>query len=93
MYEAAFGRDPTVQSALSPISHTAPPNVARWLILHTDKRPDAKEQSQALATALKKAGSKVSTRSIPQSSHMSVNRDAGIADTEVSRLILDFVRR
>lgn len=92
LYEAAFTTDKARQTALSPVTHAAAPNGRNWLILHVESRADAKAQSEALATALKRAGARVEVRAVPGSTHMTVNRDAGQAGTFVANQIADFVR-
>ncbi len=57
-YVQAFGTDPDRQRALSPFWQAHGPNVPEFLILHVE-RADGKRQSEALATALRKGGSKV----------------------------------
>ena len=91
-YVAAFGTEAEMQRALSPISHVALPNAANWLILHVDTRADAQTQSAALAERLKKSGAEVTLKSVPGSSHMSVNRDAGVAGSFVANEISAFVK-
>lgn len=54
-YDAAFGRDPARQIALSPTHHAASPNVDEFLILHVERRA-GKVQSQGLGKALNAAG-------------------------------------
>lgn len=93
MYEAAFGTDPVRQAQLSPISHAAAPNAGAWLILHVDSRADAKAQSEALGSALKQAGARVSVKAVPKATHMTINRDAGVAGSLVATEITAFVRR
>jgi arylformamidase len=92
MYDAAFGRDPAVQKALSPITHVSAPNSPRWLILHDANRPDARVQSEALGRGLTSAGEAVATKAVPNSSHMAINRDAGVAGTFVGDAIAAFLK-
>jgi arylformamidase len=79
MYEAAFGTDPKRQAALSPTRQAAGPNAANWLILPVANRPDSIAQSQALATALRKGGARVTVTPVANSSHMKLNKDLGVA--------------
>ncbi|MFN3451116.1 MAG: alpha/beta hydrolase, partial [Sphingorhabdus sp.] len=90
-YDAAFGQDPATQAALSPVTHVATPNAKNWLILHVDGRPDARKQSKALGDALTANGARVSVLSVPNSSHSSVNKDAGTADTFTGDAIAKFL--
>lgn len=80
MYDAAFGRDPARQRALSPTSHAAAPNAASWLILPVAQRPDSLEQSNGLATALNAAGARARVVPVPGENHMTLNRGLGEAD-------------
>lgn len=77
MYVQAFGTDPKRQAALSPITHAAAPNAGNWLILPVARRQDARAQSDALAAALRAAGTPV--RVVPQEgkTHMTLNRELG----------------
>lgn len=91
LYDAAFGKDPAEQRALSPVAHVAAPNSANWLILHVDARADAKTQSEALAGGLRANGARVAVKAVPGSTHMSVNQDAGIAGSFVASEISAFI--
>ena len=93
MYEDAFTKDIETQQRLSPISHVAAPNGASWLILHVATRADAKAQSEALGGALKQNGSDAHVISVPDSTHMTVNRDAGVSGSFVGGQIADFLRK
>ena len=78
-YDAAFGKDPARQRALSPISQAADPNAANWLILHVD-RVDGRQQSQDLARALRRAGAEADLREFEgkgMKGHMENNRRLG----------------
>ena len=79
MYDAAFGKDPARQKALSPTLHTAAPNVARWLMLPIDRRDDSKAQSEGLAAALRPAGASAKVVAVPGESHSSLNKGLGEA--------------
>ena len=91
MYEAAFGKDPARQRALSPTLHAAAPNVANWLILPVERRADSTAQSRALAAALAKAGASARVVPVPGESHASLNRGLGeagdFATAEIDRFI------
>ena len=77
MYDAAFGKEPARQQALSPTLHAAAPNVANWLILPIDRRDDSKAQSEGLAAALRRAGASAKVVPIPGESHASLNQGLG----------------
>jgi arylformamidase len=97
LYTQAFGSDPARQRALSPFWQAAAPNVVNWLLLHID-RPDGRRQSQALAAALRRAGSTVDVLTIPGAGftgHVAANRRMGdptypgtaLADQWIDRLL------
>ena len=79
MYDAAFGKDPARQKALSPTLHAAAPNVANWLILPIDRRDDSKKQSEGLAAALRPAVASAKVVPVPGESHGSLNKGLGEA--------------
>jgi len=91
MYEAAFGRDPARQMALSPTHHVAAPNVASWLILPVADREDSVAQSNSFAQALNAAGASARVTPVPDSSHAKINRGLGgegdFATQQVDRFI------
>ncbi|MEO6359248.1 MAG: alpha/beta hydrolase [Sphingomicrobium sp.] len=93
MYDAAFGRDPVRQRALSPTFHAAAPNAARWLILPVATRADSVGQSNELAAAIRSAGAKARVTPVPDSSHAKLNRGLGtagdFATAEVDRFLGD----
>ena len=93
MYVSAFTNDKPTQVRLSPITHARAPNSPRWLILHVAARPDSAAQSNMLGKALSASGAFVAVKAIPNSSHMSINRDAGAAGTVVGNEIADFLER
>jgi hypothetical protein len=78
-YVQAFGTDPSRQKALSPYWHAQSPNAPAFLILHVD-RADGKRQSEALADALRKGGSKVQLNAFEgkgMQGHAEINRKLG----------------
>ncbi|MBT2189227.1 alpha/beta hydrolase [Sphingobium nicotianae] len=78
-YGQAFGTDPERQRALSPTFQAAAPNAPAFLILHV-QRKDGIAQSQALAEALRKAGTPVQINDFPGTGlkgHMVINRSLG----------------
>ncbi|MEO7504680.1 MAG: alpha/beta hydrolase [Sphingomicrobium sp.] len=79
MYDAAFGRDPRRQAALSPTRHAAAPNVADWLIMPVATRRDSTAQSSALAAALTRAGTRATVVPVPDTNHAALNRQLGVA--------------
>ena len=91
MYDAAFGKDPARQKALSPTLHAAAPNVANWLILPIERRADSQAQSKALAAGLSRAGASTLVVAVPGESHGSLNKGLGeagdFATGEVDRFL------
>jgi len=91
MYDAAFGKDPARQRALSPTLRAVAPNVANWLILPIERRADSTAQSRDLAAALSKAGANARMVSVPGESHGSLNKGLGaegdFATGEVDRFV------
>lgn len=80
-YQQAFGSDPARQRALSPTLQAAVPNAPAFLILHVD-RADGREQSEALAAALRAAGTSVSVQGLEGrglAGHAQINRELGEA--------------
>lgn len=92
-YKQAFGTDPARQAALSPTRHAAAPNAPRFLILHVD-RPDAKRQSEGLASALRAAGTPVELRHVAGRGlvgHMEINRKLGEPGYPATRIVDDWL--
>jgi acetyl esterase/lipase len=91
MFEAAFGKDPQRQAALSPTLHASAPNAANWLILPVASRPDSQAQSNGLASALTSAGGKALVVPVPGATHMTLNRELGsdgdFATAQVDRFL------
>lgn len=88
-YEQAFGTDPVRQLALSPTNHAAAPNAPAFLILHVD-RADAKQQSEGLSDALRRAGTPVELYAVPGrglQGHMEINRKLGEADYPATAIV------
>lgn len=91
IYEPAFGSEPARQRALSPITHAGGRDAPRWLLIHVADRSDARDQSNALAAALKRGGAEVSVKPVADT-HRTANRDFGKPDypaqTEVDALVM-----
>jgi arylformamidase len=92
VYVDAFSSDPATQKALSPVTYVGAPNVANWLILHVESRKDSGMQSRELSAGLTKNGAVTKVVPIPNSTHMSVNVDAGKAGTFVGNQIAAFLK-
>ncbi len=89
IYKQAFGSDPARQRALSPIAHTQAPNAPSFLILHVD-RDDGARQSEALATALRQAGTNVTLQGFEGRGlrgHVAMNRKLGDPDYPATALV------
>jgi len=91
MYEAAFGKDPKRQAALSPTRHATAPNVSRWLILPIERRADSQAQSKGLADALNRAGASATVVAVPGESHGSLNKGLGEAGDFATQQIERFL--
>jgi arylformamidase len=92
MYQAAFTNDPATQKALSPLTHVGGTDVGRWLFIYDDSRMDAAEQASELSNALQAAGVSSTVKAAPESTHMSINRDAGVAESYVGSAIAMFLK-
>jgi len=82
VYAQAFGMDPARQRALSPTQQAAAPNAPAFLLLHI-QREDGTRQTEALAAALRKAGTSVTVQGFDGQGlqgHMEINRRLGEAD-------------
>ncbi|MBX3561209.1 MAG: alpha/beta hydrolase [Sphingomonas sp.] len=87
LYRNAFGDDPEFQRRVSPIAHAAAPNAPRFLILHIASRPDdSGAQSEALAAALRTAGTPAEVASVP-GSHSDIFRNFGRPGHEATALV------
>ncbi len=93
MFVAAFSNNKTTQRRLSPVNHVSTPNGSNWLILHVASRADAKEQSELLGNKLQQNRAKVTVTAIPNSSHRSINKDAGTSGSAVGNEITAFLKR
>lgn len=94
-YKQAFGTDPIRQRALSPTFHAGRPDVADWLILHVE-RPDAKSQSEGLASALRKAGAKAKVQQFAGrglQGHAEINRRMGDPAYAATAVVDSWLRR
>lgn len=98
-YIPAFGEDPARQLRLSPITHAGGRDVADWLLLYTSSRDDAKEQSEALAAALRRGGVLTelfqvpSTKRNPLQGHLEINKEFGAPGYTANPQIEAIMRR
>jgi arylformamidase len=88
-YQQAFGDDPQRQRALSPTLQAAAPNAPAFLILHVN-REDGTAQSEALASALRSAGTATELHAIDGQGlrgHMEINRRLGEPDYPATPIV------
>ena len=88
----AFGDDPQAQREASPITHVAagkryPP----FLIFHVGQRRDSREQAESLAERLRAAGGEATTVHEPDETHLTLNRELGVAGNGPTAKILEFL--
>ena len=93
MYEAAFTKDLAAQRDASPITHVAAgKGIPPFLILYVASRPDAADQSNRLADALRKAGVRAEAIPCQGKNHMTINQDIGAPGDKPTAAIMDFLR-
>lgn len=92
-YRPAFGDDPARQAALSPISHTAAPNAAAFMVIHAGSRAASREQATALAAKLRSAGTAAVVEAMPGHNHMTLNRNLGVAGDPATLAVDAFLKR
>ncbi|ANK14239.1 esterase [Erythrobacter neustonensis] len=88
-YTQAFGTEVVRQRALSPTLNAAAPNAPAFLLLHV-QRPDGIAQADALAEALRRAGTRVEIGSFPGEGlrgHAEINRKLGEPDYPATALV------
>jgi arylformamidase len=94
-YTAAFGNEPARQQALSPLTHANGPNAAAFLLPYV-QRDDGARQSNALAAALRAAGTPAETASFEGRGllgHMEINRKLGQADYPATAVVDAWLKR
>lgn len=94
--EDAFGTDRKVYAQASPTLHAAkasPASLSPFLIFVSSKRPDAVEQSHALARALKDSGNTGDVVIVPGVGHAMMNQDIADSDSPIAQGLLDRLRR
>jgi len=93
-YTSVFGEDQKSQKELSPISYVAKgKEIPPFLILHVADRPDSKEQSHALAKALREADVDATVVAAEGKDHGSINRDLGLPDDKPTISMFEFLER
>lgn len=92
LYLDAFGDDPEAQREASPISHVvAGKRYPPFLIFHVGQRLDSREQSESLAERLRAAGSEATIVHEPDKTHMTLNRELGLAGDGPTEKVLEFL--
>lgn len=94
-YGQAFGTDPARQARLSPTVQAAAPNAGPFLILHV-QRADGIRQSEALAAALRRAGTGVEVEGFAGTGlrgHAAINREMGDPDYPATAVLDRFLAR
>jgi arylformamidase len=94
-YRQAFGSDPARQARLSPTAQAAAPNASAFLILHV-QRADGIRQSEALGTALRRAGTSAEVQGFAGTGlagHAEINRRMGDPDYAATAVLDRFLAR
>jgi acetyl esterase/lipase len=94
-YRQAFGEDPMRQARLSPTLQAAAPNAGPFLILHV-QREDGIRQSEALAAALREAGTEAEVKGFAGTGlrgHAQMNREMGDPDYPATPVLDAFLAR
>lgn len=92
LYRDVFGDDPQAQREASPISHVvAGKRYPPFLIFHVGQRRESREQSESLAERLRAAGAEATTVHEPDKTHMTLNRELGLAGDGPSEKVLEFL--
>jgi arylformamidase len=92
MTRPAFGPDPPVRTAASPLSHVtegAPP----FLLLNAQEDAGLEEEAEELATALRSKGSLAETAVLPGTNHFSILSFVGNGNDAVVQHIERFVKK
>jgi acetyl esterase/lipase len=91
LYENAFGKDPEVWSAASPISFVKSGNdLPPFLVFYTDRKSSG-PLSRDFAAALRKAGVPATAVLAKGKTHATLNHNIGKPDDGPSKLILEFL--
>ncbi len=93
MFLKAFGDDPAGWVDPSPLLHVAPDKgTPPFLIFHAGQRRTAREQSRALAEALRKAGGAAQVVHAPDRDHGSMNTCIGRPGDPYTEAVMAFLR-
>lgn len=94
MLQNAFGNDPVVWKAASPVLHvSAGKGIPPFLLIHAGNRALSQAQAAELADALTKAGIAAERRHAPDKNHASLNQELGIPGDAPTQWMLDFMNR
>ncbi len=92
MFLKAFGEDSSGWKDPSPYLHVAPDKgIAPFLIFHAGKRRTSREQSRALADALREAGVATRVVSAPDRDHGGMNACIGQPDDPYTAIVMGFL--
>jgi|GEM_PF-208214 len=92
LYRTVFGEDPRYLQKMSPFNHVgrlSPP--ASFLIHYVDGRPASKNQSLALAGAIRAAGGKAAAIPAKGKTHATINREFGLPDDVPTQELISFL--
>lgn len=91
LYENAFGKDPAVWAAASPITYAkAGKKLPRFLVFYTDRKSSG-PLSKDFTLAIRKTGAPASAVLAKGKTHSTLNHDIGKPDDGPSKLILEFL--
>jgi hypothetical protein len=87
-----FSDEPAAQRDASPIEHVAPDKgIPPFLILHVADRPGSRLQAGWFARRLRDAETEATVVAIDDKSHVTINRDIGVADDPVTAAVFSFL--
>jgi len=93
IFADVFTEDEATQKDASPVSHIAGgKGIPPFLILHVASRPDAREQSNALAAKLREAGGEARVVVAAGKTHRTINRDLGESEDAPTRAVFAFLQ-
>lgn len=77
-FEMAFGPDPAVWAAASPVNHPAPGrNTPAFLLIYAGDREVSRQAAFSMAAALQRAGTVAELLHVPEGDHVGVERNLG----------------
>ena len=94
IYTSVFGEDEKTWKAASPLTYVRRNrSIPPFLILHVASRADSKRQSELLAKKLKANRIDVSVIPAPGKTHMTINREIGLADDMPTQKLFAFLNQ